>query len=68
MSYLVIPKDGDHEHPWAAPAADLVEFLASGAADRLSGRFFGVHDDCRAMAARSNEIEGTDLYTLRLRR
>src|SRR6476660_7471319 len=35
------------------PAADLVALLASGEADRLSGRFFGVHDDCRDLIRRA---------------
>ncbi len=62
-----------HENPadddaWQPPerAATLVRFLASGAADRLSGRFFSAYYDEHEMVARADEIERDMLYTLRL--
>jgi NAD(P)-dependent dehydrogenase (short-subunit alcohol dehydrogenase family) len=55
---------------WLSPqrAGDLVVFLASGKADRLSGRFIHVLDDAEDLARRADEIERNDLYVLRLRR
>ncbi len=53
---------------WQPPerAAELCCFLASGAADRLSGRFFSVYADEAEMVSRADEIEQEQLYTLRL--
>lgn len=48
-------------------AAELCLFLASGAADGLSGCFLSVNDDYRALAARAKEIKDGDMYTLRLK-
>lgn len=48
-------------------AATLVAYLASGAADALSGRNIGVSDDAEQMVARAAEIEQHDLYVLRER-
>jgi 3-oxoacyl-[acyl-carrier protein] reductase len=48
-------------------AADAVTFIATGGADALSGRFFHVSDDVRALAARGAEIAHRDLYQLRWR-
>jgi NAD(P)-dependent dehydrogenase (short-subunit alcohol dehydrogenase family) len=48
-------------------ASELCIFLASGAADGLSGCFLSVNDDYRAMATRAAEIKATDMYALRLR-
>lgn len=50
----------------AVPAA-LVVYLASGAADVLSGRSIDVSDDVAQMVARAAEIEEHDLYVLRER-
>ncbi len=50
----------------SVPAA-LVLFLASGQADRLSGKFLNVGWDIQDMLARTDEIAARDLYTLRLR-
>ena len=50
----------------AMPAA-LVVYLASGAADVLSGRSIDVSDDVAQMVARAAEIEEHDLYVLRER-
>lgn len=53
---------------WQTPerAGELCLFLASGAADRLSGRFFSAYGDEAEMVARADEIERDMLYTLRL--
>jgi NAD(P)-dependent dehydrogenase (short-subunit alcohol dehydrogenase family) len=48
-------------------AMQLVVSLASGVADRLSGRFVGVDDDLAAMLVRADDILRDDLHTLRLR-
>jgi len=48
-------------------AAALVVYLASGAADFLSGRNIDVSDDVAQMVARAAEIEQHDLYVLRER-
>lgn len=47
--------------------ATLVAYLASGAADVLSGRNIKVSDDVEGMVARAAEIEERDLYVLRER-
>ena len=49
------------------PAATLVVYLASGAADVLSGRYIVATDDVRQMVARADEIHEHDLYLLRER-
>jgi hypothetical protein len=41
-------------------------FLASGAADALSGRYVSATEDYRALAARAEEIHEKDLQVLRL--
>jgi len=53
---------------WVEPerAAELVALLASGRADRLSGRFVHVFDDVDALLRRVDEIERGNLLTLRL--
>jgi short-subunit dehydrogenase len=48
-------------------AASLVTYLASGAADVLSGRTISAAGDVAQMVARADEIEGHDLYVLRER-
>jgi len=48
-------------------AAALVNFLASGKADALTGRFITVDDDLASMIRRAKEIEAKDFHTLRLR-
>lgn len=47
--------------------AALVAFVASGAADALSGRHWTVYDDVESLVERAREIQRDDLYTLRLR-
>jgi 3-oxoacyl-[acyl-carrier protein] reductase len=49
------------------PATRLILFLASGAADSLSGRFFNVAEDPQDVVGRSEEIRSKDLYALRVR-
>ena len=50
------------------PTADLIEFIASGALDELSGRYIhATADDWRALAGRGAEILEHDLLALRLR-
>jgi NAD(P)-dependent dehydrogenase (short-subunit alcohol dehydrogenase family)/ferredoxin len=48
-------------------AADAVAFLAAGGGDGLSGRFFHVSNDVRALAASADSIAEHDLYQLRWR-
>jgi NAD(P)-dependent dehydrogenase (short-subunit alcohol dehydrogenase family) len=48
-------------------SAQLVVELASGRADRLSGRYIDVDDDLASLLQRVDEIEAQSLYTLRLR-
>jgi NAD(P)-dependent dehydrogenase (short-subunit alcohol dehydrogenase family) len=48
--------------------ADLVLFLASGKADRLSGRLFSVNEDLEEIVRRAAEVETGNLYVLRTRR
>jgi NAD(P)-dependent dehydrogenase (short-subunit alcohol dehydrogenase family) len=50
----------------AERAGELCRFLASGAADRLSGRFFSTYYDEAEIVARADEVERDMLYTLRL--
>jgi NAD(P)-dependent dehydrogenase (short-subunit alcohol dehydrogenase family) len=48
-------------------AARLILTLASGHADRLSGRHLRVSDNLDVLLSRIDQIERDDLYTLRLR-
>lgn len=48
------------------PATRLILYLASGAADHLSGRFFGVAEDPAEVVRRSEQVLRDDLYTLRM--
>jgi NAD(P)-dependent dehydrogenase (short-subunit alcohol dehydrogenase family) len=48
-------------------AARLIIALASGRADRLSGRHLSVNDNLDALLPRIDQIERDDLHTLRLR-
>ncbi len=57
--------------PWTPPelAPRLVRVLASGRADRLSGRYIHAeHDDIEDLIARADEIVEKDLNAVRLRR
>ena len=55
---------------WVEPerVARLVVFLASGAGDRLHGRFLHALDELDELVARADEIVRDDLFTPRLRR
>jgi NAD(P)-dependent dehydrogenase (short-subunit alcohol dehydrogenase family) len=48
-------------------AGELCVFLATGKADRLSGRYLHVLDDITQLVQHADEILANDLYTLRLR-
>ena len=57
--------------PWTPPelAPQLVRALASGRADRLTGRYIHAeHDDIEDVIARDDEIVMDDKYAIRLRR
>src|SRR6185312_13529277 len=56
---------GDNVTP--EPATRLIFFLASGAADGLSGRFFNIADYPQDVVGRADEILKNDLYALRVR-
>jgi NAD(P)-dependent dehydrogenase (short-subunit alcohol dehydrogenase family) len=49
-------------------AAELVLYLASGAADALSGRMFSVGEDPTGVVRRAEEVLREELYVLRMRR
>jgi NAD(P)-dependent dehydrogenase (short-subunit alcohol dehydrogenase family) len=49
-------------------AGELCVFLATGKADRLSGRYLHVLDDITELVQRTDEILENDLYALRLRK
>jgi 3-oxoacyl-[acyl-carrier protein] reductase len=49
-------------------AGELCAFIASGQADRLSGRYLHVLDDIPDMVRRADEIIEKDLHVLRLRK
>jgi NAD(P)-dependent dehydrogenase (short-subunit alcohol dehydrogenase family) len=57
----------NHEDVPVEMSANLVVYLASGAADVLSGRNIDVSDDVAQMVARASEIQEHDLYVLRQR-
>jgi NAD(P)-dependent dehydrogenase (short-subunit alcohol dehydrogenase family) len=48
------------------PCAECCAFLASGAADALTGRYVSATEDFRALAARGEEIAANELQVLRL--
>ncbi|HWC27319.1 MAG TPA: SDR family oxidoreductase, partial [Solirubrobacteraceae bacterium] len=57
--------------PWTPPslAPQLVRALASGRADRLTGRYIHAeHDDIEDLIARADDIVADDLNAIRLRR
>lgn len=61
----------DDPEIWSPPelAADLVEFIGSGALDELAGRYIhAVADDWRHLAERTAEIVENDLYALRVQK
>jgi hypothetical protein len=48
------------------PCAECCAFLASGAADGLTGRYISATEDYRALAARAGEVAEKELQVLRL--
>jgi hypothetical protein len=57
--------------PWTPPqlAPQLVRVLASGRADKLSGRYLHAeHDDIEDLISRADEIVENDLNAIRLQR
>ncbi len=62
------PEAGSGGEVDAARSGELVAFLASGAADRLSGRFLHALDDWEALARDAEKLARDDLYVMRLRR
>ena len=58
---------GTDAHVPTSRAADLVATLATGKADRLSGRFITVWDDLDELVSRTDEITSADLLRVRLR-
>lgn len=57
--------------PWTPPmlAAQLVRVLASGRADRLSGRYIHAeHDDIEELIVHTDAVIADDLHAIRLRR
>ena len=57
----------DVDDPPDKPAA-LCVFLASGAADALSGSYLSVNDDVQELARKVEEIKAKDLYKMRVKR
>jgi hypothetical protein len=78
--HLAYSEQGKQWTPWAASlfgterevplerGAELVVTLASGRADRLTGRFISVRDDVEDLIRRADDIHRKDLYSVRLRR
>ena len=66
--WLYPPGHELEEIGWYPPerAAELCRFLASGQADRLSGRFFSVHYDEKEIVAQADRVEKEQLYVLRI--
>jgi NAD(P)-dependent dehydrogenase (short-subunit alcohol dehydrogenase family) len=58
---------GTPDHVPVERAAGLVATLATGVADRLTGRFLTVWDDVDELVGRADEIVAQDLYAMRLR-
>lgn len=66
--WIFPPGHAMEDHGWYPPerAAELSLFLASGAADPLSGRFFSVHYDESELVAHADRIDREQLYALRI--
>lgn len=70
MTAEIFKDEWDDPDLWSPPelTAELVEFLASGSLDSLSGRYIhAVNDDWRSLPGRCAEIVADDLLALRLR-
>ena len=71
MTAAIFPELWDDPQVWAEPelAAELVEFIASGALDGLSGRYIhAVRDNWREMPENVTEILNRDWHSVRLQR
>lgn len=68
FSWIFPPGHELEDKGWYPPerAAELCAFLASGAADAVSGRFFSVHYDENEIVAQAQRVEREELYTLRI--
>ena len=69
MTATIFADDWDDPDLWTPPelTADLVELLASGALDGLSGRYLHArNDDVQALRDRTAEIVAADTHTLRV--
>jgi 3-oxoacyl-[acyl-carrier protein] reductase len=64
----LVPGAGSGGEVEAGRAGRLVAFLASGAADALSGRFLHVLDDWEELARGADALARDELYVMRLRR
>lgn len=62
------PEVGSGGEVDAARSGELVAYLASGAADELSGRLLHVLDDVEDLVRRADEIVADDLYVMRLQK
>jgi NAD(P)-dependent dehydrogenase (short-subunit alcohol dehydrogenase family) len=77
--YVTASESGQRWMPWAASvigtdahvpperAAELVATLASGRADRLTGRYLRVSDDLEDLIGRAEYVRDHDLHSMRLR-
>jgi 3-oxoacyl-[acyl-carrier protein] reductase len=69
MTAEIFADEWDDPDLWASPelTADLVELLATGALDGLSGRYLHArNDDLQALRDRTAEIVAADAHTLRV--
>jgi len=78
-AYLIESEEGRTYMPWfrefmlsggddpAEASASLVTLLASGKADRLSGRFIRINDNIDQLVLQAEQIEKDQLYMLRLK-
>ena len=70
MTSRIFAAEWDDPDLWSPPelAADLIEFIDSGALDMFSGRYLhAANDDWRSLPAREHEVTDEDLHTLRVR-
>jgi len=70
MTAGIFEAEWDDASIWSPPelTADLIEFLATGALDGLSGRYIhAAHDDWRALPGGVAEIVAADRMSLRVR-
>jgi 3-oxoacyl-[acyl-carrier protein] reductase len=70
MAAAIFAEEWDDPDFWSPPelTADLVEFVATGALDALSGRYVhAANDDWRALASRPAEVLQNDWNALRVR-